>query len=181
MTRSALDEGGISLVETLVAALLVTIAVLTLAQLLSLATRSTITSRAMTLGVILAEQKLEQLRALAWGLDGSGAPVSDFSSDTASGVPPTSDGTGLQMSPAGTLQRDTPGFVDYLDAMGVVIGASGASVPPDTVFTRRWSIEPLAAAANQSVLIQVLVTPSRGSARGPSDVRLAFVKTRKAL
>jgi len=161
------------LIEALVAALLMATALVTLAQLGSSAARINVGSRTTTRGVILAGQKLEQLRALAWGVDPSGTPISDFSTDTSSSVP-SPGGTGLQTSPADALQRDTPGFVDYLDATGVAIRSGGAP-PSGAVFVRRWSIESLT--ANQSVLIQVRVTTR--STGNSGDVRLATIKTRK--
>ena len=56
----------------------------------------------------------------------------------------------LTPSPAGALDRNTSGYVDYLDAYGRSLGG-GESPPAGTVYVRRWSIERLP--ANYRLLI----------------------------
>jgi Tfp pilus assembly protein PilV len=60
-----LDERGSTLIEVLVAALVLTTGVIAAAQLVSIATLSNVSARTTTTAVILAGQKAEQLRALA--------------------------------------------------------------------------------------------------------------------
>src|SRR4051794_26235367 len=74
---------GFSLIEAVVATTVLSVAVVSLAELLSTATRVNATSRQATRAVILAEQKLEQLRALAWYVEDGGVVVSDVSSNLA--------------------------------------------------------------------------------------------------
>lgn len=170
----------------MVATALLATAVVTLAQLFGVATRSNIGSRNTTYAAVLAEQKVEELRALAWGFDTQGLPVSDMETDTtADGTP--SGGTGLSPSPTTALQENTPGWVDYIDQFGENLGG-GENPPTNAIYTRRWSVEPLPTNPNNTLIVQVLVTRlgNRGAAdegavkRLPEEARLITVKTRKA-
>ena len=87
------------------------------AQLLVTAAGAGDRSKDTSVATALASQKLEQLRSLAWGITTDGADLSDLQSDVAR-WPVGSGGTGLAPSPPGTLQNDTAGYVDYLDAGG---------------------------------------------------------------
>jgi hypothetical protein len=178
-------DRGTSLVEALVAALIMTTGVVTMAQLFSIATATNLAARRNTVATILAEQKLEQLRALAFGYDLAGGPVTDLSSDTTM-TPEAGGGTGLQTSPTSSLQQNAIGFVDHIDDTGRIVGR-GAQPPVQAVFTRRWSIEPVSADPESALVIQVLVTASHGTnlARGNlnrlrGDARVVTVRARKA-
>ena len=181
-------EAGSTLLEVLVATVLMATGILAMAQMFGLSTRTNQTARNNTFATVLAEQKLEQLRALAWGFDVQGLPMSDFSTDTARETESPTGGTGLQPSPAGTLRENRAGYVDHVDAQGKILG--GETAPPDgTVYTRRWSIEPLPTNPNNTLILQVLVTRvsrDRGQAnlgnvaRLNDEARVITVKTRKA-
>lgn len=172
--------------EALVATLILTTGLLSMAELVRLAAASNGVAKNGTLAEILAEQKIEQLRALAWEFDASGAPVSDVSTDTTVLPDSPSGGTGLQASPS-SLQQNTPGFVDHLDGSGRIVGRS-TQAPTSAAFTRRWAIEPTPTSAGPAVLIQVLVTSVRNRGRAdlgvvtrlPGDARLVTLKVRKA-
>jgi hypothetical protein len=174
-------------VETIVATGLLATALVALAQLLAIGTQTNAVARHGTLTTILAQQKMEQLRGLAWGFDASGLPFSDVSTNTAVAAESPTGGTGLQPSPDDTLRHDTDGYVDYLDAAGVVLGG-GTSVPRGTVYVRRWSIQPLPADPNHTLVLQILVRRrsserlsdgDSGVSRTPDEARLVSVKTRK--
>src|SRR5436190_20085380 len=77
------DEGGFSLIETMVAAGLLAASLVALAQLSALAVRSNLESRSATYATVLAQQKLEQLQALTFGYDLQGLPIADTTTDTA--------------------------------------------------------------------------------------------------
>src|SRR5262245_19037260 len=79
---SAHDEAGSSLVEAIVAVGLLASALASLAQMLGICIASNRSARAGSDATVLAQQKIEQLRGLAWGVDVSGAPISDLSTDT---------------------------------------------------------------------------------------------------
>ena len=147
-------------------------------------------ARGQTSTTMLAEQKLEQIRSLTWGFDtnGEGLPVSDTTSDLTA-YPSTQNGSGLNPSPADSLERNSTGFVDFVDAGGAWVG-TGDTPPGAAVYIRRWSIQPLPTNPNNTLVIQVLVTPitnemsrlatSNPRVRMPGDTLLVTVKTRKA-
>lgn len=187
-SHSFSSEGGFSLAETMVAVGLLATALVTLAQLFGMSTRSNIASRNMTYAAILAEQKLEELRSLTWGFDADGLPVSDTTSDTSVSPETPTGGTGLEPSPTSALQENTSKYVDYVDQFGNKVGTGGTSPPGSAIYTRRWSITPLPTNPNNTLIIQVLVTKhrDRGSAdegavgRLSEEARVITVKTRKA-
>ena len=194
MERSRFSsESGFSLIEVLAATVVMSVALVGLAQLFALSTSANTIARTNTYAALLAQQKMEQLRGLTWGYDILGLPVSDSGTDTSaaaavSGCPASSGGsaTGLSPSPWGTLQQNTAGWVDYVDRNGCVLGGGGAA-PAGTVYIRRWSVEPLPSNPNNTLILQVLVTrrTDRGAAdadnvaRMNDEARLMSVKTRK--
>jgi len=188
------DARGFSLVEVIVAMLVLSVGLISIAQLFAVSTKGNTAARANTFTVMLAEQKMEQLRALTWGFDTVGLPVSDFSADTTNvgttaGCTTSGTGaaTGLSPSPSGTLAQNTDGWVDYLDLNGCDLGGGGTA-PDGTTYIRRWSVEPLPTNPNNTLILQVLVTKrtNRGDAdsgnvnRLPEETRLMSVKTRKS-
>ena len=163
-------------------------ALVTLGQMFAISVANNRSARTGSYANVLAQQKLEQLRGLTWGFDIIGLPISDTTTDTTAAIESPTGGTGLNPSPAGTLTSNTPGYVDYVDQFGNILGG-GATPLPKTVYVRRWSIEPSPLNPNNTLIIQVLVTRtvSRGSAdtagstrRLSEEARLATVKTRKA-
>ena len=181
------NASGFSLVETLVAVSLMATAIVTLAQLFALSTRTNISSHNTTYAAVLAEQKLEELRALSWGFDTQGLPMSDSTTDTSVTPESSTGGTGLSPSPTTALSENTAGYVDYVGAFGNKLGGGG-SLPENALYTRRWSITPLPTNPNNTLVIQVLVTRlfDRGQAdqgnvgRLPEEARMIAVRTRKA-
>ncbi len=176
--------------ETLVAIAILTTALITLAQLFTIAITTNRSARVTTFSAVLAQQKMEQLRSLAWGYDLLGLPVSDTATNTAVFPEQSNGGTGLSPSPAGTLDANVAGYVDYLDEYGRSLGG-GSSVAPGTVYIRRWSIDPLPTNPNNTLIIQVSVTKvvpgaAGGGAAGPQggrmrdEARIVSVKTRKS-
>jgi hypothetical protein len=94
----------------------------------------------------------------------------DTTSDTASLVEPSAGGTGLSQSPADSLERDVPGYVDYADRFGRVLGSPGGAGPPEgTEFVRRWAIHPAVVHEQTVILFQVFVTSSPGRTRAGLD------------
>lgn len=189
-SRSTNRDAGFTIVEVLVALLIIAVAALGVAELFAVSIRSTYGARNQTSTTVLAAQKMEQLRALTWGFDeaGTGLPVSDLTTDL-SQEPPTSMGGGLNPSPPSTLSSSVAGYVDYLDERGQWVG-TGAQPPAAAVYIRRWSVEPLPTNPNNTLVFQVLVTTvkqeaSASAAAGPRqrlvhDALIVSVKTRKA-
>ena len=149
------SDEGFSILEVLVATTVLTVGLVAMAQLFAISAKANGGARATTFAVVLAGQKLEHLRGLTWGFDLAGAPVSDAD---------------LNPSPAGTLQDNVDGYVEYLDGSGnAAVGPGGA------IYIRRWSIEPLPTDPNNTLVFQVLVTRRIAG----DDVRVVSVKTRK--
>jgi prepilin-type N-terminal cleavage/methylation domain-containing protein len=182
------NERGFSLVETLVATTIMTVALSSLAQLFVIATRTNQAARTTGVASVLAQQKMEQLRGLTWGFDVIGLPISDTTSNLTVVPELPSGGPGLTPSPDRTLGRNVDGYCDFLDERGQSLGG-GTNPPSNTVYIRRWLIEPLPTNPNNTLILQVLVTRSRnrGAAdaatavgRLPDEARIISVKTRKA-
>lgn len=181
---------GFSLVEVIIAMGLLTAVSLGVAQLFAVSANANRHARHETSTSALAEQKMEQIRSLSWGfdLDGVGLPVSDTTTNLAV-YPHTADGPGLNPSPANTLEQNVPRYVDFLDATGAWVG-TGVIPPAGSAFVRRWAIVPLPTNPNNTIVIQVLVSPlssemarvatgePRRRMRG--DALLTSVKARKA-
>src|SRR5215217_2913404 len=110
--RSA--ESGFSLPETMVATLLLATAIVSVAQLFVLATRANLSAQRQTFAATLAQEKMEQLRGLAWGFDDVGLPISDYSTDLAVDPADPDDGVGLAPSPGNALSSNVGGYVDYI-------------------------------------------------------------------
>src|SRR5262249_23321430 len=172
----------------LVAIVLIAPIVANVAALCLVAAASAAGARRQTSTSILAMQKMEQLLSLIWITAGDppGVPISDLDTDT-SVDPPSGGGPGLSTSPAGALDRNTPGYVDYLDAAGASLGG-GSAPPAAAVYVRRWSIDPLPSDPDNVLILQVFVTSVDGSrrtsggkhVRQPGDALLVDVKTRMA-
>ena len=179
-------EAGFSLVEVIVATGILATALVSLAQLFAISTATNLAARNSGTAMIYAEQKVEQLRGLSYTLDAAGLPVTDSTTDTSVYPPAATGGTGLSPSTDNTIQSNTDGYVDYLDHIGRSLGG-GETIPDNTAFIRRWSVEPLPTNPNNVIIIQVLVTRSRdrgtgdlGSvARGADEARLMTIRSRK--
>ena len=184
------DSRGFSLVEVVVAMGLLTVVSLGVAQLFAASTHANLVARGQTSTVAMAAQKMEQLRSLSWGFDleGQGLPVSDVTTNLAV-YPHTDSGTGLNPTPANSLDENVAGCVDFLDLRGAWVG-TGTSAPANATYVRRWSIVPLPTNPNNTLVIRVLVAPlateaSRTTTAGTrqrlaGETLLTSVKTRKA-
>jgi len=185
-------EQGFSLLEVLTATTIMAVGLTALAQMFVVSTNSNHSAKATTYAAVLAEQKMEQLRALSWTFDNLGLPLTDSQTNTTVSPEQAAGGVGLTPSPIGTLSRDTTGYCDYVDKNGVTLGGGAANppaAPPGTTYIRRWSIEPLPTNPNNTIVLQVLVTRWRdrgradtntGVTRLPDEARIVSVKTRKA-
>jgi prepilin-type N-terminal cleavage/methylation domain-containing protein len=143
-TTGATRRAGFTLLEVMIALLLLAGAFLAVAQLLAVAGRASDQSRATALGAMLAAQKMEQIRARSWAFDIDGTPLD-----------------GLGVSPPGALTADAAGFVDYFDDTGAGVGG-GPPPPARAVFARRWSVEHDAGMAPPEALILRVAVMRRG-------------------
>ncbi len=158
------DSRGFTLVEVLVATAIFTMAIVSLVRLFGLAALADRTAHRITLAPALAAERLEQLQSLAWGFDAAGAALQDATTDL-SRSPAVAGGSGLQPSPPGALDTDTPGFVDYLGEDGRWLGR-GPGVPAGARFVRRWSIAPWPGDPADTIVLEVVVVPAPTAVSG---------------
>jgi type II secretory pathway pseudopilin PulG len=162
-------SNGFTLLEVLIAFSMLIVGVLALTELSTLAIRAADRSRLASAASLAADQKLEQLRAMPFGFDESGAAVQDAA---------------LAVSPPDTLSRNTDGYFEYLDASGRALDGDAGTA---AAFIRRWSIAPLAAHPETTLAIEVLVLPrAAGANADPGAIvrggaRRATIRTRKGL
>jgi prepilin-type N-terminal cleavage/methylation domain-containing protein len=183
-------DAGFSLLEALVAVAILATAALSIAHLIVTSTRANLSSRKTTRAVILADQKMTQLKALAWTTDDAGRVVRDTGSNVAAfsatgACPSASAGAavGLTPSPPGTLAANVDGYVDYVDARGCALGG-GSSPPAGAAYARRWAIgQP---GGTDTLVFEVLVTPrvAAGGTGGavaalPDEALLVGAKARR--
>jgi hypothetical protein len=175
---------GVALLEVMVSLALLAGALVALAGLFGIAARTNRDARVVARMSVAAEQKMEQLRSLSWAWGADGEDQADYSTDVSS-VPEMAGGPGLRPSPPGVLSADVPMYVDYLDDHGTWIG-SGAGPPATSVFTRRWSVEPLADSPLDSLVLRVLVVRTATARAGPpaegngQTISLTTVRTRRS-
>jgi prepilin-type N-terminal cleavage/methylation domain-containing protein len=150
---------GFTLVETLVAMLLVSTAVAGVAHLGLAAMAQSAAIQREAVALWLAQSRLEELRATQWAFDASGARLSD---------------PALSVSPADALTRDATGYVDTFDRFGepTVMG-------PAVTYRRRWAIGLVSPTDPDTLLLQSCVfagTPLHD--RAPADTCLSTIRTR---
>ncbi len=190
MEKFSSSERGFSLAEVAVATGMLAVVSLGVAQMFALSTEKNLAAKHQVSTTTMATQKMEQLRGLTFSYDsgGLGLPVTDTTSNLALCTPDAS-GRGLNPSPTGALETNTSGFVDFLDARGNCIAATGTTAPAGAIYTRRWAILPLPTNPNNTLILTVLVTTTaKESLRGSSttrtrlveDTMLTTVRTRKA-
>src|SRR4051794_4076481 len=109
-------DAGFSLLETLIAAVIVSTGVAALAQLATVCLHVNARARQTTVAAAIAQQKLEEL----------------FAASAAGGLP---------ASPSGTLDRNVDGYWEFLNSTGRMLGG-GPAVPFGSAYVRRWSIQP---------------------------------------
>lgn len=148
-------ERGFTLVEVLVAMGVLSTAALGTAQLLAVATRAMHVARIQQITASAASTRLDQLRGLAFAFAPDGQRITDTSTDL-SVDPAAPGGPGLTPGGPATLQTNSAGFVDYLDASGGWVGR-GATPPPSAVYVRRWAVE--ATDSQDLLIVQVMVRP----------------------
>jgi type II secretory pathway pseudopilin PulG len=156
------SASGITVLEALIAMSIVLVAAGTLLQLAGSAVRTNLDARTSTLATVLAAEKLEQLSALAW----------------------TVHGAAHGPSPAGTLDQNTEGFVEFFNARGTMVPEAGSG--SGSVLVRRWSLRPLPEDP-RCLVLQVVVLPTsdiaQGAGRGSNGrrVHLVTIRTRRVV
>lgn len=172
--------------DAIVASGVLIVAVVTLAQLFVVSSRSTASAARLSTATALAAQKLEELRALQWSIDAGGVVVSDTTTDIAVDPHAPTGGTGLTAMPCSALLRSTAGHVDYWNELGVRVQGRG-DPPAGAVFARRWCTRPLSADPAHTLVLQARVVPVAGTLGTDPERRtrldeawLVTVRTRRA-
>ncbi|MPY91397.1 MAG: prepilin-type N-terminal cleavage/methylation domain-containing protein [Luteitalea sp.] len=161
---------GFTLVECVLALAIVVVLALGGATLVERAVHAGRQAHARTVATALAAAKMEELRMLTWRVDhrsdGTNLRVSDLVSDITQ-TPATAGGPGLRPSPAESANRNTPGYVDYVDAQGRTVG-TGSSPAPEAHYVRRWAVVPLASDPEDALVFIVVVSAIVEEARHAS-------------
>jgi hypothetical protein len=126
------DESGSSLIETTIALAILLTAVMGLLGLIALTAKITedqghLAARATE----YAQDKMEQLLALAFG---------DATSNTAVFPATPAGGTGLAVGGSADPAAPAAGYVDWLDVSGNLLISNGTTAPPDWFYKRVWQI-----------------------------------------
>ena len=149
---------GFSLIETVVAVSILTVALSSLLYLFVMSAAANADARRATFASVLAGQKMEELR---------------------------SQGANLLPQGIASLSDNVDGLCDFLDEYGRSLG-SGATPPSGTVYVRRWSIESLPSDPANTLVLQVIVMRPvlRGGAAGApwsfGGAQMVTLKTRRA-
>lgn len=148
---------GFSLIETLVATVILITALAGVAQLLILSAQWSRTAAGANGAILAAQEKLEELRGAPFGYDETGEPLTD---------------PALEISPDSSLKEDIDPFDDWLNAANEV-----TDDPDDVVLSRRWRVSALGDGVPDAVVIEVCVF------RSPFDQAetcLSTVRTRQS-
>jgi len=172
------SSDGFTLLEVVVSLAILAALLISLPQALLHAARAAAAARRTVQASVLASEKLEQLRGLAWGYDESGGRVEDTQSDVSRSPVDATGGTGLSPAPGDSLDSDVPGFVDYLDAEGRWLAPG--TLPGDVAFVRRWSVDATPDAPAETLLLRVRVLAVAGTSGGRGLVEAARVATLKS-
>lgn len=163
---SRAGQSGISLIETVIATMLLLVVLAGLGSMGIVGLTATenqghLAARATE----YAQDKMEQLLSLAWG---------DEASDTRVFPAVSAGGTGLAVGGSANPDAPAAGYVDYLDRNGNLL-ASGRGAPADWFYIRVWQVTLV-----QAHLKQISVTATTATALGRQDPPSATVTALKS-
>ena len=146
--------------ETLIATSILVTALAGIAQLFVLSMHLTRGASASGSAIVAAQQKLEDLRGLAFSYDEGGAPI------TSVALAPSQDSS---------LDEDIEGNVDWVDDE-----AQGGDNPEGAAFVRRWRVSALAGSAD-TIAVEVCVfrPPAVAVSHRSAEVCLSAIRTRQ--
>jgi Tfp pilus assembly protein PilV len=150
--------GGFSMVEVLVAMVLVAGAVAGLASLGVLGLAQGDASHRAGQALALAQGKVDELRSATWGFDANGAPQSDPS---------------LALTAPLTLTGAGTGAVDFFDRFSQSVAS-----PSDAAFRRRWAVMIFDAGDPHTLLLQACVESVGSVEPGTSRQCVVTLRTR---
>jgi Tfp pilus assembly protein PilV len=138
-------ESGVTLIETMIAALILLIGVLAIMRLMAVSIGQNLSQGDVQTRVSeYAEDKMEQLMALSF---------SDVSSNTTVFPPTTTGGVGLTPGGSSSLSSPVTNYCDYLDISGNLLSSSSGAY-----YERVWSISANAAGNLKTITVSVGVT-----------------------
>lgn len=163
-------SAGFTLIETMIAlGLLFTVAVGILPLGLLAVSVTENQGHLMTRTTEYAQDKLEQLMALAYG---------DSTSDTR--VFPAADTGGSGLAPGGSADPDAPValYVDYLDVNGNLLASSGTAAPDNWYYKRVWRVQELEANLKQITVTATVKAPAAASVGRLPRTTVSVLKTK---
>ncbi len=157
------SERGVTLLETVVALSILLIVALSLLPLGVLAISTTETQGHLVARVTeYSQDKMEQLLSLAFN-----DSVADTRARVATPFGTTSGGTGLAVGGSANPAAPAALYVDYLDALGTPVDATGTAAPAGWFYRRVWQISlvpvPVGAPAVKQVAVTTTVARRVGS------------------
>lgn len=137
--RIASSARGTTLVEVLVASALLVTLIGGVAYLFITSQQQALLAERLAAATLVAQDRVQRLRAEAWSWDVNGVPVS---------------APGLAPSPPGALDGDTVGYSDTVDRWGRL---SGDEEFDGAAFVRRWAVAPTRPSDAHALSIEVCV------------------------
>jgi len=166
--RGARGESGFTLLETVFALSLLLIVALGLLPLGVIATTTTENQgHLMARTTEYAQDKMEQLLALAYG---------DTTSDTRVFPATSTGGTGLAIGGSSDPSAPVALYVDYLDVNGSLLPSSGTTAPANWYYKRVWKIEN-GGTNLKRITVAAITKSAAGSTGRVPQATLASIKT----
>ena len=140
-------ESGVTLIETMIATVILLVGVIALMRLMAVAIGQNLSQGDVQTRVSeYCEDKMEQLMALSY---------SDVSSNTTVFPPTTTGGVGLTVGGSSSLASPVAGYSDYLDISGNLLSSSTGAY-----YQRAWSISQNVAGNLKTITVTVGITDS---------------------
>ena len=162
--RSGKNRDGFSLIEVMIAIVILTVGLLSLAQMMVVATNANALAGRMTASAALAKQQLELLKAARFYTNPADPSIANINGVLAAG---------------GDLDNNDVGFFQFYDADGQPVGAENQAL-----FVVRWQIDrivdPLDATLPLAMLritVRCLPASDSGIYLGVGDARLTTFRT----
>ncbi len=165
-SRKASDKGreGFSLIEVMIAIVILTVGLLSLAQMMVVATNANAVAGRMTASAALAKQQLELLKAAPFYTNPANPSVASINPVLASG---------------GDLDANDPGYSQFYDADGQAVGAANQAL-----YVVRWQITRIVDPNDNDMPLAMLRIAARclpasesGIYLGVGDARLVTFRT----
>ncbi len=169
LPRNSRAQRGFTLLETLVAIVVLTIGLMSVAALMTQTLKSTTNSRSMSTASLLATEKLEDLNRYA-STDAAVAPGGSIAADAALFFDTVTVSNG-----SGTISENYNGTIVTHLPNGAVTNAAPPAATDTLTYDRRWIIEANSPVAN-SRRITVLVTLLNQNVGSPVTFQTSMVR-----